>query len=81
MQARAVAVAGCGGRNLLHDATEVVPGAGPGHSALLLVGEQPGAQEDRESRTIEEIIGPPTDAGEEDAAHGFGTRRRGTSWP
>ena len=36
----------CKGCDLYHHATQVVPGEGASHAALMLVGEQPGDQED-----------------------------------
>ena len=38
----------CQGCELFRDATQAVMGAGPENAALMLVGEQPGDQEDRE---------------------------------
>ena len=40
---------------LWRDATQGVPGEGPGHARLMLVGEQPGAQEDLAGRPF---VGP-----------------------
>ncbi|PYE13634.1 UdgX family uracil-DNA binding protein [Paraburkholderia silvatlantica] len=40
---------------LWHDATQAVPGAGSTHATLMLVGEQPGDQEDQASRPF---VGP-----------------------
>ncbi len=40
---------------LWHDATQGVPGAGPKHAPIMLVGEQPGDQEDREGKPF---VGP-----------------------
>ncbi len=41
------AAAGCRGCGLWRDATQTVFGEGPSHAQLVLVGEQPGDQEDR----------------------------------
>jgi len=46
LRALRAAAAGCHGCDLYKHATQVVFGAGPKTSALLLVGEQPGDQED-----------------------------------
>ena len=40
---------------LYHDATQAVPGEGPAHARLMLVGEQPGDQEDLAGRPF---VGP-----------------------
>jgi len=40
---------------LWHDATQGVPGAGPAHAPIMLVGEQPGDSEDRAG---EPFVGP-----------------------
>src|ERR1700759_4516431 len=40
---------------LYKDATQAVPGEGPRHAAIMLVGEQPGDQEDR---TGHPFVGP-----------------------
>lgn len=40
---------------LWHDATQGVPGAGPAHAPIMMVGEQPG---DSEDRTGEPFVGP-----------------------
>lgn len=45
----------CEGCDLFRHATQVVPGAGTAHAALMLVGEQPGDQEDLQG---EPFIGP-----------------------
>jgi DNA polymerase len=45
----------CRGCELYRDATQVVLGSGPGDAALVLVGEQPGDQEDRQG---EPFVGP-----------------------
>ncbi|WP_263380201.1 UdgX family uracil-DNA binding protein [Granulicella paludicola] len=45
----------CEGCDLFRHATQVVPGAGAAHAALMLVGEQPGDQEDLQG---EPFIGP-----------------------
>ena len=42
----AVAEQGCTRCPLYRDATQAVPGEGPSHAALMLVGEQPGDKED-----------------------------------
>ncbi len=46
LKAIRAALPSCKGCDLYRDATQVVPGAGPAHSPILLVGEQPGDQED-----------------------------------
>jgi probable DNA metabolism protein len=45
----------CEGCDLFRHATQVVPGAGANHAALMLVGEQPGDQEDLQG---EPFVGP-----------------------
>ena len=47
LPALAAALPRCEGCDLYKHATQVVPGAGPTQAALMLVGEQPGDQEDR----------------------------------
>lgn len=49
------AAAGCRGCPLHRDATQTVFGAGDGHARLMLVGEQPGDQEDRQGKPF---VGP-----------------------
>ncbi|WP_046726491.1 UdgX family uracil-DNA binding protein [Streptomyces humi] len=49
------AAAGCRGCPLHRDATRTVFGRGPAHARLMLVGEQPGDQEDRQG---EPFVGP-----------------------
>ncbi len=49
------AMPGCRGCELYEHATQVVPGRGPGTAQIVLVGEQPGDQEDRRG---EPFIGP-----------------------
>lgn len=49
------AMPACRGCELHRDATQVVPGSGPLRSRLMLVGEQPGDQEDRQG---EPFVGP-----------------------
>jgi uracil-DNA glycosylase len=49
------AEAGCTRCPLYRDATQVVPGEGPRHARLMMVGEQPGDQEDRQGRPF---VGP-----------------------
>ncbi len=49
------AMPGCQGCELYKCATQVVPGAGGGHARLMLVGEQPGDQEDLQG---EPFVGP-----------------------
>jgi len=51
----AVAVQGCRGCDLYQDATQAVFGAGPTKARVMLVGEQPGDQEDRSG---EPFVGP-----------------------
>lgn len=46
---------GCRRCPLYQDATQVVPGEGPLHARFMLVGEQPGDQEDRQGRPF---VGP-----------------------
>jgi uracil-DNA glycosylase len=48
-------VAECQGCELYRDATQGVPGEGPSDAELMVVGEQPGDQEDREGRPF---VGP-----------------------
>ncbi len=45
----------CQGCELYHDATQTVFGQGPGTSSIMLVGEQPGDEEDRRG---EPFVGP-----------------------
>jgi len=45
----------CQGCELYQDATHGVPGEGPSHAPLMVVGEQPGDQEDRQGRPF---VGP-----------------------
>lgn len=49
------ALPGCKGCDLYCHATQVVPGRGPEAASLMLVGEQPGDQEDRQG---EPFVGP-----------------------
>ncbi|MEU3727727.1 UdgX family uracil-DNA binding protein, partial [Streptomyces sp. NPDC031705] len=49
------AAAGCRGCPLFRDATQTVFGSGPAHARLMLVGEQPGDQEDLRG---EPFVGP-----------------------
>ncbi|QES46931.1 uracil-DNA glycosylase [Streptomyces venezuelae] len=49
------AAAGCRGCPLFRDATQTVFGRGPSRARLMLVGEQPGDQEDRQG---EPFVGP-----------------------
>lgn len=49
------AAAGCRGCDLYRDATQTVFGAGPGDARVLMLGEQPGDQEDRKG---EPFVGP-----------------------
>ncbi|MFG3495557.1 UdgX family uracil-DNA binding protein [Streptomyces sp. NPDC047928] len=49
------AAAGCRGCPLHRDATQTVFGAGNAHARVLLIGEQPGDQEDRQGRPF---VGP-----------------------
>jgi uracil-DNA glycosylase len=51
----AVAVQSCTRCPLYRDATQAVPGEGPSHAALMLVGEQPGDKEDIAGRPF---VGP-----------------------
>jgi len=51
----AAAAEGCRGCPLWEPATQVVFGAGPSHARLVIVGEQPGDQEDRAG---EPFVGP-----------------------
>ncbi len=55
IDALAASLPGCKGCELYCHATQVVPGRGPGRAALMLVGEQPGDQEDRKG---EPFVGP-----------------------
>src|SRR5689334_5845578 len=52
--ARAIAE-GCHACDLWRHATQTVFGAGPAHAPLVLVGEQPGDQEDRQGKPF---VGP-----------------------
>jgi uracil-DNA glycosylase len=49
------AMPGCKGCDLYKHATQVVPGAGSSHAHLMLVGEQPGDQEDQQGAPF---VGP-----------------------
>lgn len=49
------AAAGCQACPLWRDATQTVFGSGPAHARVVLVGEQPGDQEDRQGRPF---VGP-----------------------
>jgi DNA polymerase len=49
------AEAACTRCSLYRNATQVVPGEGPAHARVMLVGEQPGDQEDRQGRPF---VGP-----------------------
>jgi len=49
------AEAGCTRCPLYRNATQVVPGEGPRHAQVMLVGEQPGDQEDRQGHPF---VGP-----------------------
>jgi DNA polymerase len=49
------AEAACRRCGLYRNATQVVPGEGPAHARVMLVGEQPGDQEDRQGRPF---VGP-----------------------
>jgi DNA polymerase len=49
------AEAACTRCPLYRDATQVVPGEGPAHARIMMVGEQPGDQEDRQGRPF---VGP-----------------------
>src|ERR1700761_6394540 len=49
------AEAACTRCPLYRNATQVVPGEGPSHAQIMLVGEQPGDQEDRQGRPF---VGP-----------------------
>jgi uracil-DNA glycosylase len=51
----AAALPGCRGCDLYQEAEQVVPGEGPAHARLVLVGEQPGDVEDKEGRAF---VGP-----------------------
>jgi uracil-DNA glycosylase len=48
-------IAACRGCELVQEATHGVPGEGPRDASLMLVGEQPGDQEDRQGRPF---VGP-----------------------
>src|SRR5438067_13282724 len=45
----------CRGCDLWQNATQAVPGEGPGHAPIMVVGEQPGDQEDRDGHPF---VGP-----------------------
>jgi uracil-DNA glycosylase len=49
-QALGEGIAACQGCELYRDATHGVPGEGPADATLMVVGEQPGDQEDRQGR-------------------------------
>lgn len=49
------AMPACEGCELYHNAIQVVPGAGGAHAPLMIVGEQPGDQEDQQG---EPFVGP-----------------------
>jgi DNA polymerase len=55
LKAIAATLPGCKGCDLYCHATQVVPGHGAAHARLLLVGEQPGDQEDKQGRPF---VGP-----------------------
>jgi uracil-DNA glycosylase len=54
-KAIAAGIEACQGCELYRDATHGVPGEGPRDADLMLVGEQPGDQEDRQARPF---VGP-----------------------
>jgi uracil-DNA glycosylase len=55
LKALRAAEAGCTRCELYKQATQVVPGEGPSHARIMLVGEQPGDQEDKQGRPF---VGP-----------------------
>ncbi len=55
LQALQSAVQGCRGCDLYRPATQAVLGEGPGRSRIVLVGEQPGHEEDKQGRPF---VGP-----------------------
>jgi DNA polymerase len=55
LKALLAAEAACTRCPLYRDATQVVPGEGPAHARLMMVGEQPGDQEDRQGHPF---VGP-----------------------
>lgn len=55
LQALRKASAGCEGCGLYRDATQTVFGAGPAHARVVMLGEQPGDQEDRQGQPF---VGP-----------------------
>jgi DNA polymerase len=61
------AVQACRGCDLWRDATQAVFGEGPAHAALVLVGEQPGDQEDRQGHPFVGPAGRLLDRGLESA--------------
>jgi DNA polymerase len=67
------AVQGCRGCDLWRDATQAVFGEGPAHAALVLVGEQPGDQEDRQGHPFVGPAGRLLDRGLEAAGIESGT--------
>jgi DNA polymerase len=67
------AVQACRGCELWRDATQAVFGEGPAHAALVLVGEQPGDQEDRQGHPFVGPAGRLLDRGLESAGIESGT--------
>jgi DNA polymerase len=63
----AAGVSLCRRCELWRNATQGVPGVGPAHAALMLVGEQPGDQEDRAGKPFVGPAGRVLDAGLERA--------------
>ncbi|MEZ7130206.1 UdgX family uracil-DNA binding protein [Nonomuraea sp. AD125B] len=61
------AAARCEGCDLYRDATQTVFGEGPGKAAFMLVGEQPGDQEDRQGHPFVGPAGRVLDRGLEEA--------------
>ena len=55
LKALRAAEAACTRCPLYRNATQVVPGEGPAHARMMLVGEQPGDQEDKQGRPF---VGP-----------------------
>jgi DNA polymerase len=68
LQVLSEAVKHCKGCELYKNATQAVFGAGPAHADLMLVGEQPGDQEDRQGKPFVGPAGKMLDRALEDLA-------------
>jgi DNA polymerase len=69
LAALAAAMDGCRGCPLWEPATQAVPGAGPADARVVLVGEQPGDQEDRAGRPFVGPAGRPARRGARGGRH------------